>query len=100
MSKNKDLQGRKWIIVINNPKKDSFTCKHIQEILQSLKSIVYWCTCDEIGDEKQTLRTFVCIHCSSPIKVCALKDCFPDARVEFVLDTAQENCVGYYPIKL
>ena len=91
MAKNKDPQGRKWNITINNPDNDGFTRERIKEILQSLKSVVYWCICNEIGAEGQTPHAHLYIHCSSAVRFSTLKNLFPTAHLERAGGTAQEN---------
>lgn len=94
MSKTKDPQGRKWNITINNTEASengNFTHERIKEVLQNLKSVVYWCMADEIGIEEQTPHTHLYIHCSSAIRFSTLKNSLPSAHLERAGGTAQEN---------
>lgn len=95
---DKDPQARKWNITINNPvknpeapQKEDFTHERIKEVLQNLKSIVYWCMADEIGTEEHTLHTHLYIHCSSPKRFSTLKNNFQTAHLERANGTAEEN---------
>ena len=54
----KDTQSRKWQITINNPVEKGFTHESIRVILFSMKSVVYWCMSDEIG-ENETYHTHI-----------------------------------------
>ena len=47
----KDTQSRKWQITINNPVEKGFSHDLIRRIVSSMKSVIYWCMADEIGEE-------------------------------------------------
>jgi hypothetical protein len=86
----KDPQGRKWILVINNPLEKGFSREVIKEKLETLKSAIYWCISDEIGEE-QTPHTNIFIYSPSPIRFSTLKNLFPPAHIEKANGTVQEN---------
>lgn len=44
-------QSRKWLITINNPIEHDFDHARIKAAVLDLPSLVYWCMCDEQGDE-------------------------------------------------
>ena len=46
----KEPACRKWQITINNPMKHGLPHEQIKDNLSTLKSIEYWCMCDEIGE--------------------------------------------------
>ena len=46
-----DSQSRKWQITINNPVDKGFTHDRLKELLSGMKSVIYWCMADEIGEE-------------------------------------------------
>ena len=91
MSKPKDFQGRKWHIVINSPIEKGFTHERIKSELDKLKSAVYWCMADEIGNEEETPHTHLFIAFSSAVRFSTLKNLFDTAHLERANGTAQEN---------
>ena len=46
-----DIRSRKWQITVNNPVEKGYTHEHIKEQLASLSGCVYWCMCDETGED-------------------------------------------------
>lgn len=52
-------RSRKWLITINNPIEHDFDHARIKASVLDLPSVVYWCMCDEQGDECETLHTHV-----------------------------------------
>jgi len=89
--KNKDKQGRKWQVTINNPVEKGFCHDGIKNALGNLKSIVYWCMADEIGKEEETPHTHLFIAFSSAVRFSTLKNLFETAHLERANGTAQEN---------
>ena len=49
-------RSRKWLITINNPLEHGFDHARIKAAVFDLPSVVYWCMCDEQGDECETLH--------------------------------------------
>lgn len=68
----KDSQSRKWQITINNPSEKGFTHTRIKEILSGMKSVIYWCMADEIG-ENGTYHTHIYIQGRGGINFSTLK---------------------------
>lgn len=56
-------RSRKWLITINNPLEHGFDHARIRAAVLDLPSLVYWCMCDEQGDECATLHTHVYVVC-------------------------------------
>lgn len=50
-------RSRKWLITINNPLEHGFDHARIKAAVLDLPSVVYWCMCDEQGDECETLHS-------------------------------------------
>ena len=44
-------RSRKWLITINNPIVHNFDHARIKASVLDLPSVVYWCMCDEQGDD-------------------------------------------------
>ena len=90
MGGDKDRQARGWQITINNPKDKDMGHYKIKEVLKAIPSMVYWCMCDEVG-EQGTEHTHIYIKTRNPIKFSTLKNKFPAAHIEKAQGTPQEN---------
>lgn len=87
----KDPQGKKWLITINNPEDKGFTRERIKLELQSLKSLVYCCIADEIG-EQGTAHVHVFCAFSSNIRFTTLQNCFDSqAHLERSIGSCHAN---------
>lgn len=81
----------KWQITINNPiKNGNLTHDKIKRIVTNLKSIVYFCMVDEIG-ENETPHTHIFIYCKNAIRFSTLKNNFPKAHIEQALGSVKQN---------
>jgi hypothetical protein len=58
----KDLQGRKWLLTINNPADKGLDHKVIQEGLKQFPSLAYCCMADEKGETYHTHIFFALEH--------------------------------------
>lgn len=86
----KDTQSRKWQLTINHPAEKGFTHIRIKEIVSTMKSIVYWCMSDEIG-ENETYHTHIYLHGRGGIRFSTLRKVFEGAHLEMAKGTAQQN---------
>lgn len=85
------VQSRKWIITINNPLEHHFSHEEIRSVLDSVHGAsLYWCMCDETGDECETLHTHVFIYRSSPFIVRQIAALFPNMHRDKGFGTAAE----------
>ena len=57
----KDTQSRKWLLTINNPENLGLTHDRVKEIIGGMKSVLYWCMADEIG-QNGTYHTHIYIQ--------------------------------------
>ena len=89
--KNKDPQGRKWVLTLNNPIEKGFDHERIKTELTKLKSAIYWCMSDEKGNEEETPHTHFFIAFSSAVRFSTLKKLFYEAHIERANGTSQEN---------
>ncbi|MGL5437582.1 MAG: replication protein, partial [Lachnospiraceae bacterium] len=80
----------KWQLTINNPVEKNFTHERLKEILSEMKSVVFYCMADEIGEE-QTYHTHLYIHSKGGIRFSTLKKKFDGAHFEMAKGTAQQN---------
>lgn len=73
-----NVQSRKWIITINNPLDHGFSHDEIIERLRTIRGkSLYWCLCDEEGDECETLHTHIFLYRSSPFTAAQIDNLFP-----------------------
>ena len=87
---DENFRSRKWQITINNPKDHGFTHENLKSILSEMQKTLYWCMCDEIG-EQGTYHTHVYIALSQAIRFNTLKNNFPGAHFVAARGTSQEN---------
>lgn len=85
-----DTQSRKWQLTINNPTEKGFTHERIRTELDSLKSVVYWCMADEIG-ENGTYHTHIYIQGKGAMRFSTIKKRFDSAHIEMAKGTALQN---------
>jgi len=85
------VQGRKWQITINNPENHGFTHEKIREALEQFKGLLYYCMCDEVGDECETLHTHVFFVLRNPCTAERINNLFPKMHRERVAGTCAEN---------
>lgn len=88
---NKDSQGRKWILTINNPAEKGLDHAAIQETLRKFVSLVYCCMSDEEGETK---HTHVFFALERPTRFSTIKRRFPTAHIDRAEGTAAE-CRAY-----
>lgn len=86
----KDTKSRKWQITINNPQEKGFSHDFIKKQLEQMKSVIYWCLSDEIGQEG-TYHTHIFIACSSAVRFSTVRNKFDGAHFEMAKGTAQQN---------
>lgn len=82
--------ARKFQLTINNPLEHGMSHEAMKEQLATLSSIIYWCMCDEIG-EQGTPHTHIYIASKNPVMFTTLKKRFPSAHIEAARGSHQEN---------
>lgn len=85
-----DTQSRKWQITINNPVEKGYTHDRLKEILSSMKSVIYWCMADEIG-ENNTYHTHLYLQGRGGINFSTIKKRFDGGHYEMAKGTALQN---------
>lgn len=85
-----DSQSRKWQITINNPIEKGFTHNKLKETLSGMKSVIYWCMADEIG-ENGTYHTHLYIQGRGGINFSTIKKRFDGGHFEMAKGTALQN---------
>jgi hypothetical protein len=86
-----DTACRKWQLTINNPLEHGFTHDRIKEELGKLKSLIYWCMSDEVGEQESTPHTHIYLAAKSAIRFSTIKNRFPEAHIEKANGTSQQN---------
>lgn len=81
---------RKYQLTINNPLEHGFSHEVIKRILGELKSFIYWCLCDEIG-EQGTTHTHVYVAFKNAVMFSAMQQRFYGAHIEAAKGTHREN---------
>ncbi len=85
-------QSRKWLVTINNPLEHGFTHDRIREIMSGVRGdSLYWCMCDEEGDECETLHTHIFIYRASPFTAKQIDTLFPKMHRDTSYGTSQNN---------
>lgn len=86
------VQSRKWLVTINNPLEHGFDHDSIKVILSKVKGqSIYWCMCDEEGDECETLHTHIFLYRTSPFSAKTIDNLFPNMHRDQAYGTAFEN---------
>lgn len=85
----REKSSRKYQLTINNPKEHGFTHEQIKENLETLKT-VYWCMCDEIGDEG-TYHTHIFFYSKNAVMFSTIQKRFYGCHIELVNGTCQQN---------
>ena len=90
-NKIKDSSHRKYLLTINNPIEKGLDHENIKIKIKSLKGLIYYCMCDEIGLEEKTPHTHVYIYYKNPKRFSTLKNIFPEAHIDIARGTSKEN---------
>lgn len=86
-----NVQSRKWLITINNPLEHGFDHQTIIDTMATVKGAsLYWCMCDEEGDECETLHTHIFIFRTSPFSAKTINNLFPNMHRDRAYGTAAE----------
>ena len=85
-----DTRSRKWQVTINNPINKGYTHLKIREKLGEIKSVIYWCLSDEVG-EQGTYHTHIYLACSCAVRFSTIKNKFDGSHFEMVNGTSQQN---------
>ena len=85
-----DTQSRKWQLTENYKAQHDLNHEEIKRKINELRTI-YWCMADEIGLETKTPHTHILVMLKSPVRFSRMKKLFPEAHIEQVRGSAQEN---------
>ena len=81
---------RKFQLTINNPLEHGFTHEIIRQNLEQLKSCLYWCLCDEIG-EHGTPHTHIYAAFKNAVMFSTIQQRFYGAHIEAAKGSHREN---------
>lgn len=81
---------RKFQLTINNPLEHGFTHEIIRQNLEQLKSCLYWCLCDEIG-EHGTPHTHIYAAFKNAVMFSTIQQRFYGAHIEVAKGSHREN---------
>ena len=84
-------QSRKWLITINNPLEHGFDHARIKAAVNDLPALLYWCMCDEKGDECETLHTHVYFVCENGLTHTQVDARFPSFHRDIARGKSSEN---------
>lgn len=88
---NKDTQGRKWLLTLNNPQEKDINQIKIKKQLTLFPSLTYYCMADEKGETEHIHIFFALEH---PTRFSTIKKRFPVAHIDRAEGTAAE-CRAY-----
>lgn len=84
-------QARKWQLTVNNPLEKGLTHEALKEALAKFTGMLYWCMCDEEGDECETYHTHIYFVLRTPTLHTVVANRFPDIHREIVRGTSADN---------
>lgn len=82
--------SRKYQLTINNPIEHGFTREVLHNILARQRSCIYWCMCDEIG-EQGTRHTHLYMAFQNAVEFSTIQERFYGAHIEMARGTHREN---------
>lgn len=81
---------RKYQLTFNNPVEHGFTHEVIKSTLSGFSGLIYWCMCDEIGEQK-TYHTHVYAAFKNAVEFAAVQRRFYGAHIEAAHGSHREN---------
>ena len=87
----RDKAYRKYQLTINNPEKLGFNHETIKTTLGTFPGCLYWCLCDEIGNETGTLHTHVYVAFRNAVLFQTMQQRFYGAHIEGANGSHREN---------
>lgn len=88
---NAKERSRKWLLTINNPTESGYSHEFIKKQLENIKSLDYWCMCDEIGNKGKTYHTHLFLYRQDAMRFNQIKKLFTTAHIDYCRGTSQEN---------
>ncbi len=82
--------ARKYQLTINNPTEHDFPREVLRNTLSGMKTCVYWCMCDEIG-EQATRHTHIYLVFRNAVEFSSIQERFYGAHIEIAHGSHREN---------
>ena len=86
----RETSSRKYLLTINNPKEHGFDHALIRQNLGQLKGCIYWCMCDEVGEEG-TPHTHIYAAFKNQVMFSTMKQRFYAAHIDAAKGSHREN---------
>lgn len=86
----REKASRKYQLTINNPLEHGFTHETIRNTINQFSGCLYWCLCDEIG-EQGTPHTHVYLHFRNAVMFSTIHQRFYGAHIESAKGSGKEN---------
>ena len=87
-----DPQSRSYLLTINNPNEHGLDHEKIMEIIHSkFRNILYWCMCDEIGNNTGTYHIHIFVLLEKKKRCSSVKNAFPSAHIDIPKGTPWQN---------
>lgn len=86
----RETSSRKYLLTINNPKEHGFDHALIRQNLGQLKGCIYWCMCDEVGEEG-TPHTHIYAAFKNQVMFSTMKQRFYAAHIDAARGSHSEN---------
>ncbi len=87
----REKASRKYQLTINNPEEHGLTHEVIKTTIGTFPSCVYWCLCDEVGQEGSTPHTHVYLVFENAVMFSTIQKRFYGAHIELAKGSNQEN---------
>lgn len=84
------LASRKWQLTFNNPTEHKYSHVEIKTILDTFAGCVYWCLCDEVG-EQGTYHSHLFMAFKNAVMFETIRKKFDGAHCEIANGTSQQN---------
>lgn len=82
---------RKYQLTINNPEKLGLDHQTLKTTLGTFQGCIYWCMCDEIGNETGTLHTHLYMAFRNAVMFQTIQQRFYGAHIEIARGSHREN---------
>lgn len=86
----RETSSRKYLLTINNPKEHGFDHALIRQNLEQFKGCIYWCLCDEVGEEG-TPHTHIYAAFKNQVMFSTMKQRFYAAHIDAAKGSHREN---------
>lgn len=82
---------RKYLLTINNPEEHGLTHEVLKSTLQTFEGCLYWCLCDEIGEQGGTYHTHLYLAFRNAVMFDTMQQRFYGAHIDGARGSHLEN---------